>query len=39
MPAVGISTNFTTRPSTVPADDSGKIDPADQHFFLLRLNI
>jgi len=25
--------------STVPADDSGKIDPADQHFFLLRLNI
>jgi len=37
--AVGGNVSQTIMTSTVPADDSGKIDPADQHFFLLRLNI
>lgn len=37
--AIGGNVSQTIMTSTVAADDNGKIDPADQHFFLLRLNI
>lgn len=37
--AVGGNVSQTIMTSTIAADDSGKINPADKHFFLLRLNI
>jgi hypothetical protein len=37
--AIGGNVDQTIMTSTVAADANGKIDPADPHFFLLRLNI